>query len=337
MKKVLSIILAAALAFNIVPSSAQNAPSPKEEVIYGILNHDGSVDNLYAVNIFSGGAITDYGDYTDIRNLTTSEQINVDGDKITANTEADRFYYQGTLKNKELPWDIAIKYYLDGREISADDLGGKTGALKIQISVKQNNKVNSTFFDNYALQITLALDNSLCSNIAADNATIAEAGSKKQLAFTVLPGKGADIEVTADVRDFEMDPISINGIRLAFDIDIDTGEFTEQVAELTDAVKGLDDGASELLDGITQLSDGMQRYINGVKAFKDGLGKLTAGIDRLNTGAAQIKGGLSELTKQNDSILAGALAMQQAIFDSVNSQLAGMALPVLTPQNYSAI
>ena len=95
MKKVLSIVLTVALSsLYIVPSSAQNAPSPKEEVIYGILNHDGSINNLYAVNIFSDGAITDYGNYTDIRNLTTSEKINVNGDMITINTNADRFYYQ---------------------------------------------------------------------------------------------------------------------------------------------------------------------------------------------------------------------------------------------------
>ena len=50
-----------------------------------------------------------------------------------------------------------------GKEISGEDLGGKSGALKILVSVKQNKKVNSTFFNNYALQITLSLDSRLCS------------------------------------------------------------------------------------------------------------------------------------------------------------------------------
>lgn len=340
MKKIFPVVLIFALLLTlIIPASAENAPSPKEEVIYGLLNLDGSVDNLYAVNIFDGGAITDYGDYSDIRNLTTSEKINKNGDKITVNTNADKFYYQGTLKNKELPWDIAIKYFLDGKEISGKDLCGKSGALKILMSVKQNNKVNITFFNNYALQIIISLDNKLCSNIKSDNATIAEAGNKKQLTCILLPGKGAEIAVTADIRDFEMEPILINGIKLALDITIDSGEFTKQILELANAIKELDNGASELLDGISRLSNGMQKYIDGMKAFKDGLGQLSSGADKLNAGAALIKNGLSELAKQNDSILNGAMAIQQATFDSVNAQLGSMGLdiPVLTPENYSTV
>jgi len=344
MKKVSSIFLMFALLLTlIIPVSAANTPSPKEEVVYGLLNTDGSVKNLYVVNIFDGGNITDYGNYTDIRNLTSSEKINKNGDEITINTTADKFYYQGTPESNELPWNIEIRYFLDGKEIDGKDLGGKSGSLKILISIKRNSKVNSIFFNNYALQTTISLDNRLCSNIKADNATIAEAGNKKQIAFTILPGKDAEITITADVRDFEMEPVLINGIKLALNINIDTSEFTKQIAELTDAVKKLDDGASELLDGINQLSDGMQKYIDGIKAFKDGLEQIPAGINKLSEGASLLKNGLSELSKQNDFIMNGVLAIQQATFDSVNAQLsvqlgsAGFSIPVLTPENYNEI
>jgi putative membrane protein len=340
MKKVLPFVLIFLLLLSSgVPVSAGNIPSSKEEVVYGLLNLDGSVHNLYVVNIFNGGEITDYGNYSDIRNMTTSEKLNQNGEQITINTAADKFYYQGTLERKELPWDIAIKYFLNGKETSGSELGGKSGALKITVSVKQNNNISSTFFNNYALQIALSLDNKLCSNIKADNATIAEAGSKKQLTYTVLPGNGIDIAVTADVHDFEMEPITINGIKLSLDIDIDSSKFTGQISELVDAIKELDDGAGELLDALNQLACGMQKYTDGMKTFKDGLGQLSIGADKLNLGAASLKNGLSELAKQNDSILSGALAIQQATFDSVNAQLSGMGLglPVLTPENYSTV
>lgn len=340
MKKILPFFLVFALLFtSVMPVSAAGIPSLKEEVVYGILNLDGSVNSLYVVNIFNGGVITDYGNYSEIRNMTTSEDISQNSDQITINTNTDKFYYQGTLEKKELPWDITIKYFLDGKEITGSELAGKSGKLKIDVSVKQNAKVSSTFFDNYALQIALSLDNKLCTNIKTDNATVAEAGGKKQLSYTVLPGNGIDITVTADVRDFEMDAITINGIKLSLGITVDSDEFTEQISELDDAIKGLDDGAAEILDGLNQLSNGMQKYINGMKTFNDGLGQLSSGADKLNTGATALKNGLSELTKQNDSLANGALAIQQATFDSVNAQLSemGLGLPVLTPDNYSTV
>jgi putative membrane protein len=340
MKKLLSFVLVFALLFTSVsPVAALGTPSQKEEVVYGILNLDGTLNNLYVVNIFNGGAITDYGNYTDIRNMTTSEKLNQSGDVITINTEAHKFYYQGALDNKELPWDISIKYFLDDKEISAAELGGKSGKLKITISVKQNPNVISTFYDNYALQISLSLDNKLCSNIIAESATLAEAGSKKQIAYTVLPASGIDAAVTADVRDFEMDAISINGIRLALGITVDSDEFTAELEELTDAIKALDGGAGELFNGLNQLSIGMQKYIDGMKAFKEGLGELTAGAYILNTGAASLRDGLLELSKQSAPLINGALAIQQATFASVNEKLSsmGLGLPVLTPENYSAV
>ena len=201
MKKILSTILSVVLLFALsVPAFAAAMPSQKEEVVYGMLNPDGGVNNIYVVNIFDGGEVTDYGSYTKVNNMTTSEKLSQRGDQITVNTTAKKLYYQGTLESKELPWNVAIKYILNGKEISAAELAGKTGALKIAISVTKNNKVNSTFYDNYALQLTVQLDTKLCENIKADNATIADAGSKKQINYTVLPGKGADISVTADLQ-----------------------------------------------------------------------------------------------------------------------------------------
>src|SRR5690625_4324905 len=47
--------------------------STKDEVIYGKLDMLGHVNNMYVVNTFhvtGPGKIVDYGDYTDIRNLT---------------------------------------------------------------------------------------------------------------------------------------------------------------------------------------------------------------------------------------------------------------------------
>ena len=114
------------------------------------------------------------------------------------------------------------------------------------------------------MQISLQLDTKLCDNIEASGATVAEAGGKKQLNYTVLPGKGAEYSVTADVRDFKMDAVTLNAIKLAMDLDIDYGKVSEQTKQLVSAIGSLDDGAGELLGGAKQLSDGMSRYMDGM-------------------------------------------------------------------------
>ena len=343
MKKALSMILSFVLllALTMPVYAAADTPSPsgKQEVVYGLLGLNGGVNDIYVVNIFDGGEITDYGDYTEVRNLTTSEEISQNDHAITIATTADKLYYQGTLQSSDLPWNITIRYLLDGREISGAELAGQSGALEIEMNVTKNDRVSSAFFENYALQITFALPTELCDNIAAENATVAEAGGDKQISFTVLPDEGADLSVTADVHDFEMDAVMISGIKLTLDINIDQDAFTEEITELSDAIGELDDGAGDLLDGVRLLSDGMTQYLDGLESLKDGLTEFDSGVGALSDGASSLSDGLSALSEQGDTLVSGALAIRQSTFDSVNNELAamGLGLPVLTPENYSAV
>ncbi|NLO08686.1 MAG: hypothetical protein GX129_02300 [Clostridiales bacterium] len=339
MKKIFALILSTTILLSLTAPMAIFASSPKEEVVYGILKYDGSVENLYVVNIFDGGDITDYGIYNKLSNLTTKDSLNQEDDKITISTNSEKFYYQGDLITKDLPWSINIKYYLDNQEISAQDLAGKSGKLKITILTRKNPKVSGAFYDNFGLQIAVLLDNRLSNNIIADNATIAEAAGSKQLSFTVLPGNPFEGTITADVKDFEMEAISINAIRLAFDINIDSSQFTGQFAELIKGIEELDDGAGDLLDGLKELSTGISDYVDGLNAFKEGIGQLSSGAKELYTGASSLNIGISELVKQNSSINMGASSLQDTAFDAVNAQLQamGLGLPILTPDNYSSL
>jgi len=143
--KIVSVIAVVFILANSITASAVGVSSEKQEVVYSILDLDGSVDSIYVVNIFDGGQIIDYGNYSEVRNMTTSEEINQSGDEITINTSANKLYYQGTLKSKELPWNFQIKYTLDGKEISGKELAGKSGKLQIDMAVASNTKVNSVF------------------------------------------------------------------------------------------------------------------------------------------------------------------------------------------------
>lgn len=260
-----------------ITAYASKEPTEKEEVVYAILDSSGKVEKIEVVNSFCAQDIVDYGNYTTIKNLTTTDSIEQDGDRITCHTDAEKFYYQGSMENGELPWDIAISYKLDGKECSADELAGKDGALEIQIKVTQNKDCDESFWNGYALQASLTLDTALCKNIEANGATIANVGSDKQLSYIILPGQGADLSIKADVHDFEMEAVSINGMRLSMDFDFNTGELTDKIKEVQDAIKSLNDGSGELSDGTKTLQSGAKELYDGSVSVNDGATTLNDG------------------------------------------------------------
>jgi putative membrane protein len=338
MKRVILILLSICLFVVLsIPAFSEGRLAGKEEVVYGMLGLDGSVEKIYVVNIFKNSVITDYGDYTDIKNLTNADAITQNGDEITINSSADHLFYQGTLKTQELPWRFDIAYTLNGQEMKPAALAGMSGQLKIRILVTKNINADSLFFDNFALQIALTLNTNLCDNISAAGATAANAGIAKHLSYIILPGNGADITVFADVHDFQMAAIELSGIKLNLNMEIDSTAFSNQITELTDAIAVLDDGAGSLADGVNQLKTGMTQYLAGFSTYKEGLAALSGGAEKISSGVSALDSGLKELTIRNDLLVSGALSIRQATFDTVNKQLSGMNLPALTPDNYSQI
>ncbi len=138
---------------------------------------------------------------------------------------------------------------MDGEEYSAEDIAGKSGALKIHFTVTKNENCKGSFYEDYALQASFTFD----TDIVGSGATIANVGSDKQLTYTIPPDKGIDTVIKADVTDFEMDSAAINGVRLNMNINVDDSELTDKVNELVSAVADLNDGASEVRGGTGKL------------------------------------------------------------------------------------
>ncbi len=256
---------------------ADEASSSKEEVIYVMTDASGKVLDTEVVNIFAGGNITDYGDYSAVKILNTTDTITQSKDKITFSSSRDKVYYQGTLKDKNIPWNISIRYFLNGKEYSAEDIAGKSGSLEIRFSISENSNVKSSFYDDYALQASFTLDTEKCKNISSSGATIANVGSDKQLTYTILPGKGIDTLIKANVTDFEMDAVSINGVSLNLNIEVDDEVITEKVNDVVSAVDKVNDGANEVNDGARKLADAMGSLSSGLSSINANNSKLTDG------------------------------------------------------------
>ena len=313
--------------------------SEKDEVIYVMLDASGNVQSINVVNVFGGSKITDYGDYTAVKLMTSNGQIENSNGRVRVDAgdmDGDELYYQGTMENLSIPWNISIRTYMDGKEYQPEDIAGMSGKLSIQFKVTKNEDYSGNFFDSHALQVSFSLDTEKCDNIKAADATIARSGQNKQLSYIILPGKGIDTYITADVTDFEMDAVTINGIKLNLDIDVDYTELDEKVDDAKDGVEELDDGAGEALDASEEIYDATEE-------LADKSDELLDGVTELKDGSAELVNGLTEITDNNEELRDGAYSAFEGICTAVETILNekleenDMSSVSLTPENYERV
>ncbi len=312
--KIIAVVLAVLLTFGTsITAFAQTKTSKKDEVVYAMLDAKGNVTGIYTVNSFTDKSITDYGDYSSVKNLTTTDKINVLNDKITVNSTSDKMYYQGNMKSKDIPWNIDIKYYLDGNEYSPSAIAGKSGALKIKINITQNKNCDKTFYEGYCLQATVLLDSEKCTNIISNDATMANVGSNKQLSYIIMPNKGANLEISANVTDFEMQSISINALKMNLSFDFDSKSLNSQINEIKDAAKKLNNATEKVSDGSSSVNDGTSKLYDGTQKLNKGTGTLNDGINSLSLGVKTVKTALSSLNDNSNNLTNGSAEVMSAL------------------------
>ncbi|GAB4071924.1 hypothetical protein GCM10028778_00350 [Barrientosiimonas marina] len=316
LKKLGIVMMGAVLGFGSLPLSASADKSAddktdegnyetKDETIYASLGAGGSLEDMYVVNTFhvsEPGEFVDYGDYTDVRNLSNLQDIKQTDDNkvhLQANKDDGEFYYQGDLADRPLPWNIDISYMLDGHDVSPDDLPGKDGKLELQIETSANDAVDPMFFKNYMLQISLTLDQNTFENIQAPDGTKAISGKDTQVTFTVMPEKEKNFIVSANVSDFEMDPINISATPASMPIDDpDLSGVKGDMSSLSSAIRDLDDGVGDLNSGIADLNSGAADLKNGSSDYLSGINDLNQSSDQLVNGSAQIRDTLEKVNNK---------------------------------------
>ncbi|WEG18819.1 YhgE/Pip domain-containing protein [Alkalihalophilus pseudofirmus] len=274
----------------------------KEEVIYANLLADGSLDQMYIVNtlnVSKAGTIMDYGNYNSLKNLTDLTELEQMEDHVQVEAEKGPFYYQGNVDGTmQLPWDITVTYFLDGKEVSPDELAGADGSLEINIETQANDDVAPAFFENYLLQISMLLEEGVYSNIETEEGMIANAGKNKQVTFTVMPEQEEELSLSADVVDFESDGIEIAAVPSTMSIDSpDIEEITSEFNSLSDAIKEIDNGVGELKNGISELNSGVASLYDGSGQFRNGMSELAGSSGELINGSKAIDQALSEISR----------------------------------------
>lgn len=342
-KVVGSVLLSAVMAGSMMPvtvfaQSNDENPTEKTETVYSVLNSDGSIsDTIVSSWLHDEDGINNIKEtlnLTDVKNIKSNEKPSKDGNTYTWNAKGNDVYYEGTA-TKQLPVSVKIRYELDGQEMSAKDIQGKSGHLKLTISftnnysqVKNINGKSIVIHPSYLAGGMLNMSTGNFTNVKCESGKIVNDGTNEMLAFANIPGlnetlKSAgldkvnnqlgisdDVTVEADVNDFDLGSIMVgmtNEIDLASELGEigSVSELTDGIDQLMEADDQLIDGSKQLYDGTTQLkeqaapltgsSDQVRQLSSGAIQLNDGVKALQTGISQYTAGASAINEGVNQL------------------------------------------
>ncbi len=339
-KVVGSVLLSAVMAGSMMPvtvfaQSNDENPTEKTETVYSVLNSDGSIsDTIVSSWLHDEDGINNIKEtlnLKDVKNIKSNEKPSKDGNTYTWNAKGNDVYYEGTA-TKQLPVSVKIRYELDGQEMSAKDMEGKSGHLKLTISftnnyseVKNINGKSIVIHPSYLAGGMLNMSTGNFTNVKCESGKIVNDGTNEMLAFANIPGLNEtlrsagldkvndqlgisdDVTVEADVNDFDLGSIMI-GMTNEIDLASELGEIGS-VSELTDGIDQLIEADNQLIDGSKQLYDGttqLKEQAAPLTGSSDQVRQLSAGAIQLNDGVKALQTGITQYT-------AGASAINEGV------------------------
>lgn len=350
-------------------AAAAHESATKDESVYVTLAPDGSVQQqTVSVWLHRDSGLDGFADVScleaihDLKGTAVPTQT---GEQLTWKVEAPDLYYQGTT-GRQLPVTAAISYELDGQPLTAGQLLGKSGHLKVTIALTNHERRTVTIdgrtrtvYTPFAAAVGTTLDADRFTNIKAEHGTVQTDSARAAVAWVCLPGMAETFDglltgslrevqdkfvdtvtLEADVTDCPAlsfligcaaDPSALSGM----DEFEQLGTVSEDLDQLREATDQLLTGTADLLDGVLQLHDAVTGELT------DGVVKLDDSVKgQLTTGAAQLRDGLAALNSNSAALNDGAAQLTDGIFQTASLMLqsaTGNASIQLTPDNYTAV
>lgn len=315
--------------------SLKDNDADKDESVYLISDANGNVNKTIVVDHLKNkdkkDTLEDASNLSDIENVKGKEKFTQSGDKLTWQAGGKDIYYQGTA-TEEPPVTQKVTYYLDGKEISPEDLAGKSGKVKIRFDYTNTTSYTETVNgEKQTVSVPFAAITGLVlgdgfENIEVTNGKAEVSDSSSVVLGYALPGlkdslgiKDKDLdgdvnipeymEMTADVKNFSM-PAAMTFVVNASDYvstdGIDTSDLDDMINDLKDASTQLQDGSKTLAEGTDTLTDGLSTLQIKLGTFASGVGTLQSGLKTYTDGVSTLSGGLNTLGNSTGALVSGA-------------------------------
>lgn len=328
--------------------TSSSATPAKDETVYVKVDDAGNQKDVTVSdqlkNISSLGTIDDVSDLKDIKNVKGDETFSENNGKLVWQGDKKDICYQGTT-TKKIPVGMKVTYELDGKKVSADDLEGKSGHLKIHYEY-QNTSADSGKYTPFLMATGLLMDGEKFSNVTVDNGKVISDGDrdivigmglpqlKEQL--TSVSSKVDDLDipdsftVEADVTNYEkVEAVTVATNEVFNEVGTDKfdslDELKDSMTELQDASNKLVSGSGELKDGLDTLLSSSGTLVSGIDQLASGGNTLASGTGSLVSGAQSAKDGSSKLAGGVKTLNDGVVGMQSQVGEGITKLSNGVS------------
>ncbi|MSA97456.1 hypothetical protein GKF99_06070 [Finegoldia sp. BIOML-A2] len=312
-EKILALSLVSSMTFANLSFAEQQDLIKKSETVYVTVEGNEIKDKSVSVWLNSDKNIkaNDKSNLTNVKDLKTDKELKSENGYLKLDENKKDIYYKGDT-DKKLPVDVSVKYFLDGKEMKASELEGKSGHLKIVITSKNNRYEAKTIdgqsrnvYSPYVVVAAMTFDDEKVNNVSSDDIKVVKDGKNEIVTTVMTPGmkqnlrgivedKNLDkfkdeVSVEMDIKDYK--PVEIYSVI--------TNEFFQEkknidsLDKLQNGVKELQDNSQKLVDASVKLSEGQDKLNSGISQMQTGVTKLHSGSHKLASSTQQMQGKFS--------------------------------------------
>ena len=312
-EKILALSLVSSMTFANLSFAEQQDLIKKSEIVYVTVEGNEIKDKSVSVWLNSDKNIkaNDKSNLTNVKDLKTDKELKSENGYLKLDENKKDIYYKGDT-DKKLPVDVSVKYFLDGKEMKASELEGKSGHLKIVITSKNNRYEAKTIdgqsrnvYSPYVVVAAMTFDDEKVENIISDDIKVVKDGKNEIVTTVMTPGMKQnlskivedkeldnfkdEVSVEMDIKDYK--PVEIYSVI--------TNEFFQEkknidsLDKLQNGVKELQDNSQKLVDASVKLSEGQDQLNSGISQMQTGVTKLHNGSQKLASSTQQMQGKFS--------------------------------------------
>ena len=314
-EKILALSLVSSMTFANLSFAEQQDLIKKSETVYVTVEGNEIKDKSVSVWLNSDKNIkaNDKSNLTNVKDLKTDKELKSENGYLKLDENKKDIYYKGDT-DKKLPVDVSVKYFLDGKEMKASELEGKSGHLKIVITSKNNRYEAKTIdgqsrnvYSPYVVVAAMTFDDEKVENVTSDDIKVVKDGKNEIVTTVMTPGMKQnlskivedkeldnfkdEVSVEMDIKDYK--PVEIYSVI--------TNEFFQEkknidsLDKLQNGVKELQDNSQKLVDASVKLSEGQDKLNSGISQMQTGVTKLHSGSQKLASSTQQMQGKFSGL------------------------------------------